>query len=473
MPFDARRVSALALFLLCTTVPLGAADDLPAGSLAGTWSGALNVGGPQLRLVVKIKADQQGRLTATLDSPDQGARDIPLEDVQMKDGAVEFKMPIARAGFSGRMTADGSQLVGTWSQSGRTLPLTLKRDANGAAALASEPRRPQEPKRPYPYVEEEVSYPNPAAGITLAGTLTRPEKGGSFPTLLLLSGSGPQTRDARVMGHGLFLVLADQLTRAGIAVLRVDDRGVGRSTGDFAKATTEDFASDALAGVEFLKTRKDIDPRRIGLYGHSEGGLVAPLVARSSPDVAFVVLVAAPGVPLETILVRQGELIARAGGVSDAAIARNRALQEQLFAVLKEEPDTARAESKLRDVLKLFRQDDAEGAAAVEGQITTLLSPWFRFALSFDPRPVLRKVQCPVLALIGEKDLQVPRENLELVRAALEEGGNKRVRAVQLPGLNHLLQTSKTGSPAEYQEIEETIAPKAVKIIQEWVLALR
>jgi fermentation-respiration switch protein FrsA (DUF1100 family) len=341
-----------------------------------------------------------------------------------------------------------------------SLPLVLERTEK-----TPELHRPQEPKSPYPYRVEEVVYEN--AGITLAGTLTLPDSGAPFPAVLLISGSGAQDRDETMFGHRPFLVLADNLTRRGIAVLRVDDRGVGGSTGDLSQATSEDLADDVLAGVEYLKTREEINPQQIGLIGHSEGGIIAPIVAVQSPDVAFIVMMAGTGLPGEDILYTQGALIARANGVSEEEIAQNRVLQERLFAVLKQEQNDTVAEEKLREIL-----DETElSEENKQTQIQTMLTPWFRYFLTYDPAPTLMNVQIPVLAINGEKDLQVPpKENLQAIEEALEAGGNQDYTIKELPGLNHLFQTAQTGLPSEYAKIEETMSPSALTVIGDWIV---
>lgn len=358
---------------------------------------------------------------------------------------------------------------------------------SGASVVhVSGQNRPQEPKPPYPYDEQEVAYENKKDGVKLAGTFTLPRSKGPFAAVLLITGSGPQDRNETVFGHKPFLVLADHLTRQGIAVLRVDDRGVGKSTGKFAEATSEDFAADALAGVEYLKTRREVEPRRIGLVGHSEGGLIAPLVAAASTDVAFIVMMAGPGLTGEQIIYLQSVLISRAAGISDNLIAQNRGAQERIFAILKQEKDNVLAERRIREVADSFRdlaariraetpeeQKKAANviAAAIEGQAKMVVSPWLRFFLTYDPRPTLMKVRCPVLAIIGEKDLQVPaKENLGEIRQALAVGGNKDYTVLALPNLNHLFQTASTGNIAEYQQIEETISPVALDKISNWIL---
>ncbi|MBD0255480.1 MAG: alpha/beta hydrolase, partial [Cytophagales bacterium] len=293
-----------------------------------------------------------------------------------------------------------------------------------------------------------------------------------------ITGSGPQNRDEELMGHQPFLVMADYLSRRGIAVLRVDDRGVGKSTGDFGAATSRDFADDALAGVNFLKSRQDINPRQIGLVGHSEGGLIAPLVGTRSKDVAFMVLMAGPGVAGEAIIQRQTELIMKANGMAPEGIQSALDLQARMFDILRQETDAARAEEKMTEAVQQATatmteaQKQASGLTG-EGSRTLarrLNTPWFRFFLTYDPKPTLRQVKVPVLALNGEKDLQVtPKENLAAIAAALKEGGNRQVQTRELPGLNHLFQTAQTGSPTEYAQIEETLAPAALQQVGDWI----
>ena len=447
--------------------------------LAGIWQGVLKIGGIELRLVIKVSKTKDEQYTATLDSPDQGAKDIPASLVSFTNGDVKIEVKLISGVYSGKMSDDNT-ITGEWKQGPTALPLIMKRTDKAPEA----PRRPQEPQKPFPYQEEEVTYDNLKAGIKLAGTLTTPKTGGPFPAAILISGSGPQDRNEALLGHKPFLVLADYLTRQGLAVLRFDDRGVGKSTGEFAKATSADFATDVLAGVEYLKTRKEIDPKKIGLIGHSEGGLIAPMVAAQSADAAFIVLMAGPGISGEEILHLQSGLIARAGGVNEAAIAKNLALQKKMFAVIKAEKDNAAAAKKLHPIwtqaLATLTEEekkalDFTGASPdslFQAQIKQLLSPWFRYFLFHDPQTALKKVQCPVLAINGEKDLQVPpKENLAAIAQALKAGGNKKFVIKELATLNHLFQTASTGAPAEYAKIEETMSPAALQAIGDWILA--
>lgn len=428
-------------------------------SLDGTWLGTIKAGAAELRVALHLKSKPDGSFTGTFDSIDQGAKGLALDNITFKDRVLRFELKIGKASYEGKLNANTTELDGTWKQSGQTLPLTFKKTDK-----VPEVTRPQNPKKPYPYLEEEVSYRNEKAGIKFAGTLTLPKGAGPFPAVLLITGSGPQDRDESLLGHKPFLVLADHLTRKGIAVLRVDDRGVGGSTGNTMQSTTEDFAGDALAGVAYLQSRKEINPKKIGLLGHSEGGVVAPLAASRSKEIAFIVLLAGTGLPGEDILYLQAAAGLRAFGASEDAIAKNRAVQEKMFAILKSEKDPKEAEKKLRDALQ------GTGVNA-DQQIAFTQTPWFRFFLGHDPRPALIKVRCPVLALNGEKDVQVtPKENLRAIEKALKEGGNSDFTIKEMPGLNHLFQTCKTGAFSEYAQIEETIAPAVLELIADWIV---
>ncbi len=438
------------------------------------WEGKLAIGnGLGLRLVVRIQKTEDGTLRGKLDSPDQGAKGMKLDSVSLEKQKLTFAMKAIDATYEGTLNAAETEAVGTFTQGGAKLPLALKKTEKVA-----ELRRPQTPKPPFPYKVEEVSYRNERAGITLAGALSIPEGRGPFPAVILISGSGAQDRDETIFEHKPFLVLADTLTRRGVAVLRVDDRGVGGSSGSIATSTSEDFAGDVEAGIALLLSRSFVDGKKIGLIGHSEGGIIAPIVAARSPDVAFIVLMAGTGLPGDEILMLQGRLIGKAMGADDKELDKQKEMQKRLFEIMKTEPDQKKASIALREVFKKQladlspkeRKSASEIEALAETQSKQLESTWFRFFLTFDPRPTLAKVKCPVLALNGERDLQVPpKENLEEIAKAIKKGGNTRVATRQLPGLNHLFQTCKTGAVAEYSQIEETIAPSALKAIGDWI----
>jgi uncharacterized protein len=463
-------IRRIAILMLCAVLTGGAAAP---ADIVGDWAGALEVGVVRLHLILHVSRGDGGALRATMDSVDQGANGIPVDVIVLKGPSLHFEMNALGASYDGTLSEDGNELAGDFTQRGTKLPLRLTRTDDVSALL---PKRPQEPTPPFPYASEDVTYSNPSAGVSLAGTLTLPTGAGPHPVVVLISGSGPQDRDESLMGHRPFLILADYLTRKGIAVLRVDDRGVGKSTGTFASSTTEDFAGDVLAGVAYLKTRREIDPKRIGLIGHSEGGYVAPLVATRSTEVAFIVLLAGPGVPIAVLLREQARLLLEASGADPAFIEMNQRTQERMFEIVRRESDPAAAAPELKAEIDALlaqlpsAQRDAAKASA-ESSVTMVNSPWFRYLLTYDPAATLRRVKVPVLALNGELDLQVPpAQNLPAIEKALHLGGNQDVETAVLPKLNHLFQTATTGSVSEYRTIEETMSPVALEKISSWIL---
>ncbi len=478
-------VSGAAPALLAGTNP-GAGGGPPAAQddagVVGSWEGALQLGAQKLRMVFHVARDDDGTLSAKLDSPDQGARGIPTSSVTFEDRTLVIRADALQARFEGTLTEDGALLAGKWSQGPTSLDLTLTRQSPEAA---SRDYRPQTPRPPFPYGVEDVRYPNEAGGFELAGTLSVPPGAGPHPAAIMISGSGPQDRDETLYEHKPFAVIADRLTRAGVAVLRFDDRGTAESGGDFATATSDDFAADVAAGVAFLRTRPEVDPAAVGLIGHSEGGLVAPLVAAEDEEIAFVVLLAGPGTTGERILYDQADLIARAAGATDATVAENRAVQEMMFSIVKAEDDPALAATRLREALQQLIAEmepavrtglgldvEANRELWVGQQIAGVNSPWMRRFLTYDPVPTLRRVTCPLLALNGELDLQVPaRANLAAIETALREARNEDVTVRALPGLNHLFQPSETGAVTEYAAIEVTMDDSALAAITEWVVA--
>ena len=440
--------------------------------IEGDWQGSLNIQSFELRIVFHLQVTKEGKWKATMDSPDQGASGIVIDSVHFENETVRLAAGVVRGDYEGKLEEGDSVMTGNWRQSGMTFPLNLKKAAEPIVV-----KRPQEPKPPYAYNEEEVSFPNTEAGITLAGTLTFPKSGGPFPAAVLISGSGQQDRDENILNHKPFKVIADYLSRNGIAVLRYDDRGKGGSTGDFALATSVDFASDTRAAVGYLMSRKEIDRKKIGLIGHSEGGIIAPMVASKSRDIAFIILLAGPSLTGKDIILLQDSLISLANGVSIDKIRKSQELGKKMYSIIESEKDTSRLKDKLRKFLRSASAEledttatKAQTEAGIERTVQQISSPWFRFFLFYDPVPALTRVKCPVLALNGEKDLQVPaRVNLEGIKRAVAEGGNSQVTSTMLPDLNHLFQHAVTGSPSEYARIEETFAPEALTIIRDWI----
>jgi len=461
------RIALFLLSFLALASSQAAVATSPVNSkaLTGDWYGGLNVPGGVLHVQLTIREENPGALSAVLVSIDQGGATFPVSTLSATSDSLHLSVPTLGGTFAGRIHGEGkaAEIEGAWSQNGATLPLTFKRTGKPA-----EPKRPQVPAKPYPYRDESVSYQNTAAGVKFAATLTLPNGPGPFPAVVLITGSGAEDRDETIFGHHPFLILSDYLTRQGIATLRADDRGVGGSTGDIASATTLDFAGDALAGVAYLKTRKEIDPKHIGLIGHSEGANVASIAATQSPDIAYIVMLAGMGVPGEQVLYLQGWRLMEAQGESKASVDQERAIQEGFFSAVKEESDKTKLAKRLGDVAE--KAGKKMSAAEVDAIADQIGSPWFRYFLTFDPEPVLRKVHGPVLALYAEKDTQAtPKENAAAVEAALKASGNPDYSVRVLPNLNHLFQTCQTGAVAEYSQIEETLAPAALEQIAEWI----
>ncbi len=435
--------------------------------ITGTWSGPLDVQGMQLRMLIKITQNETG-YTGTLDSPDQGAKDIPVSDIVFKDNILTFAVPAAGVQYKG--TLENETIKGTFSQGGTNLPLNFSRGTGV--------KRPQEPQPPFTYHSENVTFKNDKAGITLSGTLTLPKTEGNFPAVILISGSGPHNRDEEIAGHKPFLLLADHLTKNGIAVLRYDERGIGESEGDFSTATSADFANDAEAAFNYLKTRKEINKKEIGLLGHSEGGMVAPMVAERNKDAAFIVLLAGPGIKITELMVLQNYAVGKALGLPEATLEMNKTINSSTYAIVTGETDP----EVMKDKLKAHMKKTSGAGLAIQGatekqiddhinaEVKGITSPWFIYFLKADPTTVLEKIKCPILALNGSNDVQVNAdENLNGIKLAAARGGNKKVTVKKLEGLNHLFQESATGLPQEYGKIEQTMSPVVLDEVANWI----
>ncbi len=454
---DWRQGAALPLVLTA-----GKPDPLPViAGLDGDWAGAITMPtGATIRLILHVKTDARGTVVS-LDSPDQLAYGVPLRTLKRDGRKITFNLN--GAGFEGTLSADERTLDGAWNGPAYKGPLTFTSRPMQTAA----PKRPQTPQPPFPYRTEEVTVDS-APGVKLAGVLTLPEGKGPFPAVVMITGSGAQDRDETILGHKPFAVISDRLTRDGVAVLRMDDRGFGKSTGDFGSATDDDFAADTAADVAFLRTRPDIDPKRMGLIGHSEGGIVAPKVAAKDPKLAFIVLLAGPGAPLSEVLKLQRDKLAPAMGATPQQTRRSQAVVDHAMLAMHGAKDEAEAHARALKVIKAESGDLIQSDVQADVLATRLSSGWIRDLMDYDPRPTLAQVKCPILALNGSKDLQVPPEqNLPAIRKATS--GNPDVTIVELPGLNHLFQTAKTGAVGEYADIEETVAPIALDAMSAWI----
>ena len=452
-----------------------AAESAP--SLAGDWSGELEVGGTRLPIVFHV-VESDGALSATVDSPSQGALGIPVSAASLREGKVEFESAAVKADFQGELSADGKSIRGVWRQGGASLPLLLSRSES-----APKNTRRQEPEPPYPYAVEELRVDGGATGVELAGSLLIPSGKGPFPAVVFVTGSGPEDRDETILGHKPFLVIADYLARRGIASFRYDDRGVASSAGDYASATTLDFAADAEAALGYLATRRELDPKRLGVIGHSEGGIVADIVASRNPSRAakasFIVRLAGPALRGDRLLLLQASALARAMGIPEKDIEKSQGANERLYAIAMKDEDPAaiKAEAKrayldyLASDTALTEADRAAGEKGADSVAESLVLPWTRCFLSLDPAPYLAALDIPVLALGGTKDLQVPVDaDFAALRSSIGAGASLSV--LRLDGLNHLFQHCATGLPGEYGAIEETFAPEALEAIGDWIESL-
>jgi uncharacterized protein len=440
----------------------------PAERFIGLWEGAIQLGSTRLRLGLTVEHDSPGAVKGFMTSIDQGHAKMPAT-LTVRGDTLVVDIPLASASYRAVIAPGRDSLRGTFTQGG-SVPLTMRRTT--AMTIVS---RPQEPKPPFPYRTDDVSFES-KPGVRLAGTLSLPPGSGPFPAVVMVSGSGPQDRDENLMGHKPFLLLADYLAKKGIASLRYDDRGFGKSTGDHSKATSLDFADDAEAAVRFLQANPSIARDRVGILGHSEGGMIGPIVAARSMDVAFLVLMAGPGIPGDSILMLQQRALLVAAGMPGAEIDIGARINRVLFDAARAGGDSAAVVGRLRAGMRELYPTLPEKTRkeATEEQIVSRLlqtvTPWFRYFIPYDPRPTLRRVTVPVLALNGTLDLQVPyKENLSAMDAAFKDGKNKDYRLVELPSLNHLFQTAKTGGLAEYSALEETISPSVLEMIAGWI----
>jgi uncharacterized protein len=441
----------------------------------GSWLGSIRTGAIELRIVFNISLASADSLIATLDSPDQGAKNIKLGKVTLEGSKIEIAAPGIAGMYNGEMKND-STMDGTWKQAGQSFPLNMKK-----LKVPFSIKRPQEPKQPFNYNSENVTFINEKFNIKLAGTLTMPKGDGPFKAVILITGSGAQNRNEELMGHKPFLVIADYLTRNGIAVLRYDDRGMGESQGNYIVATSADLATDAEAALNFMKKNPKIIPDKIGLIGHSEGGLIAAILAAGNPGIGFIVSLAGPGVVGKDLIVKQTTDINKLSGAKESDIKEANQTYRKLYSIIIKEKDNKQAEAKVTEFSRktlekknVPEEDIKKALIQVKMTYGANAIGWWRYFLATDPAEFWKKVQCPVLALNGDKDVQVSAvENTGAIRKALQKQNNKASQTVILQGLNHLFQHCKTGLPSEYGSIEETFSPEALKIAGDWILNLK
>ncbi len=459
-------------------------------NITGNWEGALQLQGNEIPIVFHISKDSTGKLTATFDSPKQKAYNLACSDVMLKEDSMMIIMQIIKGHYSGKLSEKNKRLTGTWNQIGSTFPLTMTKTSD--VTTIKEIKRLQTPKPPFPYKSEEVEYDNADKSIHFGATFTVPLPNPNvnylrapvYPTVLLITGSGKQDRDETILGHKPFTVIADYLTRQGIAVLRVDDRDMGKTTGNFNTSTSADFAKDVEAGIDYLKRREDVDVNSIGLIGHSEGGMIAPMVAVKRRDINFIILLAGPGVKTSELLEQQSVDIMASLGIPNNNLEQYRLLYRQLISTIANEPDSVKAfdnsiaifnnwqKGKSEAVVKRTTNvsDEKSKSVFLKEFIQQLSSPWYNYFIKFDPADYLSRVDCPVLALNGSKDIQVAsKQNLDAIKMALEKNNNKNFKTMEMPGLNHLFQHCKKCSVEEYGDLEETFDTVTLKIISDWI----
>jgi pimeloyl-ACP methyl ester carboxylesterase len=497
-----RGVSLPLAFKTVPSVPIDSPDEI--------WRGTMNAGIQALVIQVRGYVGGDGKKFYFLDSVSQNVggfkTTMRMVDDKTVGGTFVMETPALRATYTGTLNDDNTEIIGIWKQT-KSIKLNLTKVNTVADSTVVKANRPQTPLPPFPYEIREVTFQTEEAKsslnrvtfgfmggskIDLFGTLTVPKgaisvRGGKFPLAILISGSGPQDRDETILEHKPFWVIADQLSRRGIAVLRYDERGVGKSKGNFATATTADFANDVKSAFAFAKTLDEIDHSKIGLIGHSEGGLVAPMVAAEEPSVDWIILMAGPGVNGEQILYSQGALIIEAEGGSEKDKKKQRRIQELAFHAIQSPGGNGRIEPLVSPIVDQLLIDLQSGDTAdvesrktqrrgiekqVRASLLVLKSPWFQFFAKHEPGPVLEKVRCPVMAINGSKDVQVdPKLNLPKIEEHLKRGGNQSVFVKEFEGLNHMFQTCKTGGLTEYATLEETIAPIVLQEMGDWILS--
>lgn len=443
----------------------------------GLWVGKLNVS-VEIRLAFRFNQDSNGGITATMESPDQNVSGIPCSEVIVNGDSIKVVVQKVNGAYNGKII-NNHEIKGKWMQRGNEWPLVL---AKTDTIIIQE--KPQTPKPPYAYNSEDVLYYNADKSIEFGATITIPNSAGKFPAIVMITGSGAQDRNETIAGHKSFAVIADQLTKNGFIVLRVDDRGIGKTTGDFATSTSQDFANDVEAGLNYLISRKETNTKKLGLIGHSEGGMIAPIVATKRKDVSFIILLAGPGIKISKLMAEQNAAILKSSGIKEEAANAYANFFEDAMPAVAAAKDSATAVAVLQSKLTAWKAstskqyvtattgayNDASEQKYIAAITKTLYTPWYKYFLQFDPQPYLQQLNCKVLALNGSKDIQVlPASNLAGIEAALKKSNSKKYDVMQMEGLNHLFQTCKKCTVAEYAELDETIAPKILDTITNWL----
>jgi uncharacterized protein len=458
-----------------------------AQNITGNWQGNLDVQGNQIPIVFHIKKDSLNKWMASFDSPKQNAYNLACSEVILKNDSIILMMAILNGKYAGLLNTDKSQITGTWFQGAGSLPLMV----NKTSETIKEQKRPQTPRPPLPYHSEDVLYTNADKSIQFGGTLTYPktdslkgpEATHSYPAVVLITGSGQQDRDESIYGHKPFAVIADYLTKQGFVVLRVDDRGIRKTTGIFSEATTMDFAKDLEAGLDFLEKQPMVNKNKIGLIGHSEGGMIAPIVADERREIKFVILLAGPGIPIIDLMQQQIEAVSISNGDLPAEATANGQLMHIVWEEAAKNEDSATTVQHIRVKIESWSKTldpvtlakfKSQSTAGLDNLITqamaALNSKWYKYFISFNPQPYLEKLDCKVLALNGSKDVQViAAPNLKGIKQSLQKSKSPKYDIVEIPGLNHLFQSCIKCNPAEYNDLEESFSPIALEMMGNWL----
>lgn len=432
-----------------------------AQDISGNWIGILKIQGTELDFGFDLTKNGNNYKTI-MNVPKQGLINTEVDTTTFVDSTLTISHPILKMEYTGRLNKL-NEIIGKITLAGNPFPMNIKK---GKIVI----NRPQEPKAPFNYYSENVTFINKKDKITLSGTLTLPEQKGNFPVVIIISGSGAQNRDGEMLGHKPYLVIADFLTKNGIGVLRFDERGVGESTGDFENATIKDFSSDINSAINYLKNRDEINPSKIGLIGHSIGGIVAPKVASENNDVSYIVLLAGPGINGDKLMLSQKAALERIMGLNEIQIAQGQELVKGAYDIIV---NSDLDNTTLKDSINSF-YTKKYGNLLPENQRKALVNQITGYEvvslIKSKPSIYLSKVKCAVLALNGSKDFQVPaKENLEAIKKTLKENGNNNAKTVELENLNHLFQECKTGASSEYSQIEQTISPAVLELITDWI----
>lgn len=458
---------------LLAPVLLLSATAVAQQKFSGMWQGVLNAGRP-LHMAFHIKDST----AATLDVLEQNVKDFAASGVNIIGDSIHINFSKLSSSYKGVITGT-DVITGSWNQAGRSFPMEIRRNEKPA-----ELNRPQTPRAPFAYNSEDVTFKSADKKITYGATLTVPKGNGPFPAVLLISGSGRQNRDEEVFGHKPFAVIADHLTKSGYAVLRVDDRGIGQTTGGDPGLTSADFVKDAAAALDYLKTRKEVDKKKIGMAGHSEGGMIAQMLATERADIDFIVLLAGPGIKATDLMMEQNGAILRANGAKEEVVTAYLELYKNIAEGVVAAKTKADVKTNVAGAIKKWREhtdpqivmattgisDNTSEEVVSEKIAQQFMDPWLRYFLAYDPKPYLEKMEVKVLALNGEKDVQViSKSNLNGMEMGLSKSKSKQYNVMEVPGLNHLFQECKQCTVAEYAQLEETFSPSALLMITEWL----